>query len=124
LTAPVVEQQICPLSQHAAPQQSCRVVQETPWQGGLTHLPRTHASLATSHVVLQSPQCSGSFFRSTQVSPQQVPLTVQSMHVLPESPPASIPPLLDDPLPELEPELEPLLDPELDEPLLPPLLDP
>jgi len=94
------------------------------WQAGVTHLPRVHTSLDTSHFVLQSPQCCGSFFRSTHVSPQQVPLTVQSMHVLLASPPASTLPPLEDPLLEAEPELEPLLDPELEEPLLPPLLDP
>jgi len=94
------------------------------WQAGVMHMPRVHTCLETSHFVLQSPQCCGSFCRSTHVSPQQVPLTVQSMHVLPESPPASTLPPLDEPLLEAEPELEPLLDPELDEPLLPPLLDP
>jgi hypothetical protein len=94
------------------------------WQAGVTHLPRVHTWFMTLHFVLQSPQCCGSFFRSTHVSPQQVSLTVQSMHTLLASLPASTVPPLDDPLLEPAPELEPLLDPELDEPLLPPLLDP
>jgi hypothetical protein len=117
-------QQSWPLSQHSVPQHSCCCVQVLLVQGGVTHMPPAHTSLDGLHFVLQSPQCSGLSFRSTQVVPQHVSVTVQSMQILPESLPASTLPPLDDPLPDPEPELEPLLDPELDDPLLPPLLDP
>lgn len=57
VTEPADAQQIWPWSQHVTPQQSCIALQAMPpVHGGVTQWPPTHACLATSHCVLQSPQ--------------------------------------------------------------------
>ncbi len=61
VTGPRDSQQIWPWSQHETPQQSWDGVHAMPEQPGVTQWPAMHASFCTSHLVLQSPQCCGSF---------------------------------------------------------------